>query len=68
MCVCPKCTNAYGKANVWDLYDTDTFKIGLLKNVLRTLRVALSRVAVQRVLLLLIFIPLPVWCVFFTPV
>jgi len=30
VCVCPKCTNAYGEADVLDLYDTSRFKIGLL--------------------------------------
>ena len=36
MLVCLKCTNAYGKVNVWDLYDTNGLKIGLLQRVYRT--------------------------------
>ena len=28
--MCLQSTNAYGKTNVWDLYDTNSFKIGLL--------------------------------------
>ena len=27
--MCLNCTNSYDKVNVWNLYDTDSFKIGL---------------------------------------
>jgi len=32
MRMCLQSTNAYGKTNVWDLYDTNSFKIGLLSS------------------------------------
>ena len=33
MRMCLQSTNAYGKTNVWDLYDTDRFKIDLFRTL-----------------------------------